>query len=469
MKILLVFVPALVRNNKFEVLNSPPLALYVLSACVKKAGYEVEIIDPCEFLIFDKKDNLVEKTYKFICSRMESCDVIAFSSNTFNWGITKEILDSIINDKKSKRIILGGLHPTIFDKHVLESTCADYVIRGEGEKTLPHLLDAINHKQDVESIPGITYKIDGVIYRNEDAKPLTVDEWKAMPYPDYSLLPINNPYLYIPVESSRGCHFNCAFCSIPHRHNWRALPAEEVVDRVKYALKETATSIPIKSVLFVDDCYTNDPQRVREIRNNYSKEINPNIPIGIEVRATDIIKGDFIQNSNRNEFSFIQIGVECGYDEGLKRIRKGLRMEQLYKALDILSDKGYQEMAFLSFIIGFPWESKDEIIMTLNSVENIAEKYNIICNVNWLMMLPSSIWEEREKYNISIDESVFDDKSWSYDEDVFFKTHPNLNISLMKYAFEKVKNMRLRGLKINLNMPDIKSVFEVIFEMKYVR
>ena len=39
----------------------------------------------------------------------------------------------------------------------------------------------------------------------------------------------------------------------------------------------------------------------------------------------------------------------------------------------------------------------------------------------------------------------------------------------MKYAFEKVKNMRLRGLKINLNMPDIKSVFEVIFEMKYVR
>lgn len=243
MKILLVFVPALVRNNKFEVLNSPPLALYVLSACVKKAGYEVEIIDPCEFLIFDKKDNLVEKTYKFICSRMESCDVIAFSSNTFNWGITKEILDSIINDKKSKRIILGGLHPTIFDKHVLESTCADYVIRGEGEKTLPHLLDAINHKQDVESIPGITYKIDGVIYRNEDAKPLTVDEWKAMPYPDYSLLPINNPYLYIPVESSRGCHFNCAFCSIPHRHNWRALPAEEVVDRVKYALKETARTI----------------------------------------------------------------------------------------------------------------------------------------------------------------------------------------------------------------------------------
>ena len=85
------------------------------------------------------------------------------------------------------------------------------------------------------------------------------------------------------------------------------------------------------------------------------------------------------------------------------------------------------------------------------------------------MMLPSSIWEEREKYNISIDESVFDDKSWSYDEYVFFKTHPNLNISLMKYAFEKVKNMRLRGLKINLNMPDIKSVFEVIFEMKYVR
>lgn len=106
MKILLTFVPALVRKNKFEVLNSPPLALYVLAACVKKSGYEVEIIDPCEFLTFDKNDNLIENTYKFICNRMEDCDVIAFSSNTFNWGITKEILDSLINNKKSKKIIL---------------------------------------------------------------------------------------------------------------------------------------------------------------------------------------------------------------------------------------------------------------------------------------------------------------------------------------------------------------------------
>lgn len=469
MKILLIFVPALVRKNKFEVLNSPPLALYVLAACIKKAGYEVSVIDPCEFLLFDTGDDLVKNCYKLIYDRMKDCDVIAFSSNTFNWGITKEILDLFSNDKKSKKIILGGLHPTIFDKHVMEITCADYVLRGEGEKTMSYLLNAINCGVGFEKILGITYKTDGVIQRNKDTEPLSLDEWKAAPYPDYSLLPINNPYLYIPVESSRGCQFSCAFCSIPHRNNWRALPPADVIDRVKYALRETATSIPNKSVLFVDDCFTNDPVRVREIRRDYRKSINMNIPIGIEVRATDIIKGDFIQNSNRNEFSFMQIGVECGYDEGLKKIKKGLNMEQLYEALDILLKKGYEEMAFLSFIIGFPWESKNEIIMTLNTVENIAEKYNIICNVNWLMMLPSSIWEERETYKITLDESVFDDKSWSYDENIFFKTHPNLDINIMKYAYEKVKNMRLRGLRVNLNMPDLKSVFEVIFEMKYER
>lgn len=100
---------------------------------------------------------------------------------------------------------------------------------------------------------GITYKLNGNVLRNEDEIELTVEEMENTPYPAYELLPSSNPYTQLPVETSRGCRFSCAFCSIPHRRNWRGLSVEHVIKRVKHALQ--FKDIPIMNGHFFNALY----------------------------------------------------------------------------------------------------------------------------------------------------------------------------------------------------------------------
>lgn len=92
----------------------------------------------------------------------------------------------------------------------------------------------------------------------------------------------------------------------------------------------------------------------------------------IEARISNILSGEFLEGFQRNLISQMQIGVECGYDEGLKKIKKGLTIAQLYKGLRIIEEKGLSSVANLSFIIGFPWEDFGTIEKTLDTVEYIV-------------------------------------------------------------------------------------------------
>ena len=92
----------------------------------------------------------------------------------------------------------------------------------------------------------------------------------------------------------------------------------------------------------------------------------------------------------------------------MKKIRKGLTVEQLFSALEILKQYQFDKHCFLSFIIGFPWETMEMINKTLDTIELICTKYKIVCNLNWLLLLPSDLWWEKEDFNIHIEEDMFD-------------------------------------------------------------
>lgn len=94
---------------------------------------------------------------------------------------------------------------------------------------------------------------------------MTIEDLEALPLPDYELLPIDNPYVEMPVESSRGCQFSCSFCSIPHRHNWRGLCEIQVIERVKHAKRHMKNIMRGGNILFVDDCFSMHPKRAIKI------------------------------------------------------------------------------------------------------------------------------------------------------------------------------------------------------------
>lgn len=447
MKVLIVALPQKISKNQFEPLELAPMAIYLLASILMKNKHEVSIIDPCEFIQYEHKGDIEELCAQYIMKKISSKDIqlIAFSVNSFNWSNTKVIIQRIADNFPDVKIALGGLHPSIFDKHVLESSDAHIVMRGEGEKIIVNLCNALEYNMTLEGVKGITYKLNGNVLRNEDEIELTVEEMENTPYPAYELLPSSNPYTQLPVETSRGCRFSCAFCSIPHRRNWRGLSVEHVIKRVKHALQFKDNINRGTRLLFVDDCFTANGERAINAFKKLHRLYGYTEKVFIEARVTDILKNQILQNIPLQMVSSMQIGVECGYNEGLKKIRKGLTVEQLFSALEILKQYQFDKHCFLSFIIGFPWETMEMINKTLDTIELICTKYKIVCNLNWLLLLPSDLWWEKEDFNIHIEEDMFDNLLWYANSDYFFTTHPLISMEDIIQVEKRIGAMQRQG------------------------
>ena len=108
----------------------PPLGLMILSACAKRAGHLVQILDP------HPDDNGFLKTLKSF-----NPDIIGLSILTTQISRTRDILSIIKESLPDCVIIAGGIHPTALPEWTLRSLGIDYVVIGEGEITFVELVD----------------------------------------------------------------------------------------------------------------------------------------------------------------------------------------------------------------------------------------------------------------------------------------------------------------------------------------
>ena len=96
--------------------------------------------------------------------------------------------------RRGKTVVAGGPHPTSLPEAVLEAGC-DFVVRGEGENTIPLLLEAMRHGKT------------GIIENGE--KP----DLTTSPIPRFELLQLKD-YVTFTIQTSRGCPFDCEFCDV---------------------------------------------------------------------------------------------------------------------------------------------------------------------------------------------------------------------------------------------------------------
>ena len=107
--------------------------------------------------------------------------------------------------------------------------------------------------------------------------------------------------------------------------------------------------------------------------------------------------------------------------------------------------KEFEHHCFLSFIIGFPWETMDMVNQTLDTIEKISSEYQIVCNLNWLLFLPSDLWKERKEYNINLEKDIFDQILWYGNTEYFFQSHPLICMEDILKVEERVRIMKMKG------------------------
>jgi anaerobic magnesium-protoporphyrin IX monomethyl ester cyclase len=258
-------------------------------------------------------------------------DIIGFSCHTASYP---SVRDMVIASKKhfpGTLAILGGHFPTFMTRDVFSQCPIDYVCRGEGEKVFPELL---KHIESGDRFPSL----DGIVFRRGDT---LVNADSYAPFTDIDSTPAFNPDIF-PSEvkfhpkllTSRGCPYDCDFCSISafYRGRWRERKIEDIVAEI-----ESLSRRGITKITFYDDNFTVKPERVRTLCRML---VGKKIKVSWECMSrVDVISSnpDLIELMADAGCRQIQIGAESGVQEILNRYHKGIRLEQVERAVEILT------------------------------------------------------------------------------------------------------------------------------------
>ena len=411
----------------------PPLGIFILAGILRDNDHYVEVYDHQTLL--DIYDNGWDKNCIKDIITSTNIQVVGISANSFSWGMAKQLIEIIKSIPSKPFVFCGGVHPTFYSDHILKNTDCDAIVFSEGELAVCNLVSAIENNESLEGIDNVIYKNNrGQIIRNLCYEPKIFCDFGK---PAYDLIP-ENTYFNIPVETSRGCLFHCGFCSILDAHNWRGLDSKSAIDRIQKASTLTRKKSLFNSVYLVDNCFTADTNRAIDILKEVTFD-KGDYTLQFEARCTDVLSKDhrFIDAINPDRISTIQLGVESGYDESLRRLNKGLTINMVNQSLELLDEIDLAKKTLLSFIVGLPWETREDCIRTIEYAKSLEAKYNMVIGVNWWLPLKSPITEQKNQYDVKLDYTIYDDPLWSMNYEFLSKSYRGLSSSDIDYLCNK--------------------------------
>ena len=194
----------------------PTLGLAYIASFLEARGHKVHIIE-------GMAENIAQEEVARIS---DAFDIVGITSITFLAPLSHNLAKAVKARNKDTPVIMGGPHATVVPESALEDENIDYIVIGEGEATFSELVETLEVKGDISSTKGIAYRRGKDVVMT-DPRPIDPN-LDNIPLPARHLLPMHlyrssevrarrHPALH--MMSSRGCPYNCSFCSnkILHR------------------------------------------------------------------------------------------------------------------------------------------------------------------------------------------------------------------------------------------------------------
>jgi anaerobic magnesium-protoporphyrin IX monomethyl ester cyclase len=347
-KFVLLFIPQPSKAGR----RTPSLGLLAISTFLEKEGYDIRLVHA-----YDRES----EEYTEIWDNLDKAICVGISSMT-GYQILDGLKFAEFIRRKNKKvpIVWGGIHSTIKPLQTIQNPLVDIVVRGQGEETFHELVKTLEKGDDLKNIRGIVYKNKGKIIENLIRPAKDINEFPDLPY---HLLDDNiekyikpNFYVnrYLPIITSEGCPFKCAFCYLAmseFKKSWQAYPAKRVLDQIEYLVKKyNLTGVDIRDANFFVD-----KKRARDIfQGLIDRKLNHIALSGINGRVDQLIRYDdeFWKLMERAGVREILVGAESGDQSMLDLIGKGLRVEDILACEKKATN--YNINIINSFMTGFP-------------------------------------------------------------------------------------------------------------------
>lgn len=273
-----------------------------------------------------------------------------------------KVAEAIKAQKPNTTIGFVGAHAAVLPVETLK---ASPVIDWVGRKEFDYTCKEVSEGRPLFEIKGLSYRQDGKIVHNPerdlianmDDLPWVVDVYKRdLQVEKYSIGYLKEPYLSL--YTGRGCPAQCTFCLWPQTiggHKYRVRSAQNVANEMAHAHKLFPQ---VKEFFFDDDTFTANLPRAREVAKLLK-------PLGVTWSCNSRANVNFetLKQMKDGGLRLLLVGYESGNAEILKRIKKGVTLEEAKLFTKNCRDLGITIHG--TFILGLPVETKETIEETI--------------------------------------------------------------------------------------------------------
>lgn len=288
-----------------------------------------------------------------------------------------------LEKKNDVLLFAGGSHPS-GDPEMTLGAGFDYVIRGEGEISVPAFVKMLDGENTPDSVPGLSFVEDGKFVHNPLPAFIDLDDAKNFSKSAKS---------FFPIEITRGCAYGCKFCQVSSLFGRK--PRHRSVESIlSYIKKGQKYARFVSPNAFSYGCekpgLVNYDLIVRLLESIREKDKNIEIYFGSfpsEVRP-EYVNGETIRIIREyTDNKTVAIGSQSGSDRLLKHIRRGHTTEDVCNAVECVRSGGLK--CKVDFIFGLPGETDEDLARTFDFMKKLV-KLNAEIRIHTFIPLPGT-------------------------------------------------------------------------------
>lgn len=385
-----------------ERMNMPvlPLGLGCISRAVQEAGHDLQMVNLMDQEDVSKALDESIKGFKpdVIGISVRNIDDQTFDAPRFLLEPVKSMI-SLCRGRTDSLIVIGGAGYSIFPQSALEYLGADMGIAGEGERPFVSLLEHIENKRDLSSIPGLYMQGKGL--QTKKALTAHLDDY-PIPLPGEHLCPpvhVPGQEVWVPFQTRRGCPMQCSYCSTPlieGRITRRRDPRLAARMLAEYA------EVGFDRFFFVDNTFN--------LPTDYAKTLCDEIiaqDLAISWRCIIYpwkVDEELVEKMARAGCVEISLGSESGSPKILKNMNKKFSPQEVRKISDTFKKHAIHQMGFL--LLGGPGETGDTVRESLEHADSLGlESMKITMGIRIYPHTPLALQAAREGI-IKLDEDL---------------------------------------------------------------
>jgi radical SAM superfamily enzyme YgiQ (UPF0313 family) len=341
-------------------------------------------------------------------------------------------------------LVAGGAHATVRAEETVRRGF-DVAIQGEAEHGIVQLVAALEGRGNLKEIPGVVFRQAGGEIGHGPVSRL-IDDLDGLPEPHLSQS-LFDPSWYNTggaaitpggILTSRGCPARCTFCAnYVTGRLFRYRRPEFVVREIRAWHAGWGTSF----FPFWDDAFSVNPRRLRELCGAFERDLDFPFSFGAITRA-NLVNPEVLDVMRRAGLVHVNFGVESGDDAILAAIRKGIRTDQVVRALEWAKDAGLSTAC--NFMLGFPQENEAALERTLRFMERIAPLTDTFSTLGVVVPFPGTPiydqfheqygftdWWLREEYGHYTPPPPIEDREAFYR---YYTDDANLELDFFRYS-----------------------------------